>query len=49
MIKAGRIAIFSKAQIKRQMKKLSAIYYRRALTNKDFTIISNNCWGGGNI
>lgn len=33
-------------QIKRRLMKISALVYRIPLKNRDFTIISNNCWGG---
>lgn len=38
--------MLTKAQIKRRIKKVVAFVYRIPLKNKDFTIISNNCWGG---
>ncbi len=38
--------MLTNAQIKRRLKKVMAIVYRIPLKNKDFTIISNNCWGG---
>lgn len=38
--------MFTKAQIKRRIKKLFALFYRRGLKNKTFSILSNNCWGG---
>lgn len=36
----------TKAQVKRHLKKILAIFYRIGLHNRDFTILSNNCWGG---
>lgn len=38
--------MLTKAQIKRRMEKVSAIFYRIGLKNRNFSIISNNCWGG---
>lgn len=35
-----------KATIKRKLKSIIAIFYRIGLKNKNFSIISNNCWGG---
>lgn len=34
------------AHVKRKLKKIIAPIRRIGLKNKDFTIISNNCWGG---
>ena len=36
----------TKAQIKRRIKKIIAVFLRIRLKNKTFSIISNNCWGG---
>ena len=33
----------------KKTRNLKASHRRKALNNKDFTIISNNCWGGDNI
>lgn len=38
--------MLTKAQIKRRLKKIMAIFFRVRLKNKDFSILSNNCWGG---
>ncbi len=32
-----------------KVQKYCAPMKRRYLNNTDFTIISNNCWGGGNV
>ena len=36
----------TKAQLKRRLKKIISFIKRIGLKNTDFTIISNNCWGG---
>lgn len=36
----------TKAQLKRRLKKYLAVFTRIGLKNRDFSIISNNCWGG---
>ncbi|UXC62734.1 DUF1919 domain-containing protein [Ligilactobacillus agilis] len=36
-----------KASLKRKLKRIPAFFKRIGLHNKNFTIISNNCWGGG--
>ncbi len=36
----------TKAQIKRRIKKIFSFFHRIKLKNKDFSILSNNCWGG---
>ena len=38
--------MLTKAQIKRRLKKGVALFLRIPLKNKDFSIFSNNCWGG---
>ncbi|MBQ6250264.1 DUF1919 domain-containing protein [Ruminococcus sp.] len=38
--------MLTKAQIKRRLKAVVARFRRIGLHNTDFTIISNNCWGG---
>ena len=38
--------MLTKAQIKRRLKKIVAVFLRLPLKNKDFSILSNNCWGG---
>lgn len=38
--------MLTKAQLKRRIKKLAAYFYRWFLRNDNFSIISNNCWGG---
>lgn len=38
--------MLTKAQIKRHLKKIIAIFLRIPLKNRNFSIISNNCWGG---
>lgn len=35
-----------KASTKRKIKQILSIFTRIGLKNKDFSIISNNCWGG---
>lgn len=35
------------ATLKRLLKKIASFYFRMGLKNKKFSIISNNCWGGG--
>lgn len=36
----------TKAQIRRRIKRFLAIFRRMPLKNRNFSIISNNCWGG---
>ena len=38
--------MLTKAQIKRRIKKVIAIFFRIGLKNRNFSILSNNCWGG---
>lgn len=38
--------MLTKAQLKRRIKKFIAIFYRIKLKNRNFSILSNNCWGG---
>lgn len=38
--------MLTKAQLKRRIRKIYAFFLRINLKNRDFTIISNNCWGG---
>lgn len=38
--------MFIIAQIKRRIEKIFAIFYKKGLKNKTFSILSNNCWGG---
>ena len=38
--------MLTKAQIKRRLKKGVALFLRIPLKNKEFSILSNNCWGG---
>lgn len=38
--------MITRAQIKRKMQIVFAQVYRRGLKNYNFSIISNNCWGG---
>ena len=38
--------MLTKAQIKRRLQKGVALFLRIPLNNKDFSILSNNCWGG---
>lgn len=38
--------MLTKAQLKRRMQVFTAPLYRIRLRNKNFSIISNNCWGG---
>ncbi len=45
-VRIGDNNMLTKAQIKRRLAKIFAVFYRINLKNKDFTIISNNCWGG---
>lgn len=35
-----------KASVKRKLKKIPGFFKRVGLVNRNFTIISNNCWGG---
>ena len=36
----------TKAQVRRRIKKVFAVFRKIPLKNRDFSIISNNCWGG---
>lgn len=45
-LEVKKLRKLTREQIKRRLQKISAFYYRTRLKNKDFTIISNNCWGG---
>lgn len=36
----------TKEQLTRKVKKILAIYRRKRLTNRNVSILSNNCWGG---
>lgn len=38
--------MLTKAQFKRRAKRVIAFFYRINLKNRNFSIISNNCWGG---
>ena len=38
--------MLTKAQLKRRAKRVIACFYRINLKNRDFSILSNNCWGG---
>lgn len=38
--------MLTKAQVKRRLKKGVALFLRIPLKNKEFSILSNNCWGG---
>ena len=38
--------MLTRAQIKRRLKKGVALFLRIPLKNKEFSILSNNCWGG---
>ncbi len=38
-----------KIVLRKKMNPLLGSLRRKKLNNTDFTIISNNCWGGGNL
>ena len=43
----GKVRLsFMKATTKRKLRKIISFIRRIGLKNRDFTIISNNCWGG---
>lgn len=40
------MCMLTKVQIKRRLKAVISFYKRFKLKNRDFSILSNNCWGG---